>query len=88
MKSPSLSGVAGQFGDPGDEVGGVPVGAGPGVSAARRVVYRDLMLPLVEAERAIRTVHYDPSRWQAYFENLYLLVKDQSPAKARMRQRR
>jgi hypothetical protein len=48
----------------------------------------EAMMPLVEAERARRTVHYDPSRWQAYFENLYLLVKNQPPDQARKRQKR
>jgi hypothetical protein len=47
----------------------------------------ETMLPLVEAERARRTVYYDPRRWQAYFENLYLLVKELPPGPARARQR-
>ncbi|MFF0366949.1 hypothetical protein [Micromonospora sp. NPDC005087] len=46
----------------------------------------EAMLPLVEAERATRTVHYDRERWQAYFQNLYLLVKEQPPGDARMHQ--
>jgi hypothetical protein len=46
----------------------------------------EAMLPLIRAERASRTIFYDPSRWQAYFENLYLLVRGRPPAEARRRQ--
>jgi hypothetical protein len=48
----------------------------------------EAMRPLVEAERAARTVHYDATRWQAYFENLYVLVKEQTPGNVRSRQKR
>lgn len=43
------------------------------------------MEPLVRAERAKRAHHAlpDPDRWQAYFENLYHLVRDMPPTRAR-----
>ena len=41
------------------------------------------MEPLVHAERAKREQMSDPTRWQEYFENLYLLVEKDAPAKAR-----
>lgn len=41
------------------------------------------MKPLVQAERAKREQMSDPTRWQEYFENLYLLVEKDGPAKAR-----
>lgn len=41
------------------------------------------MEPLVQAERARRAGMSDPTRWQEYFENLYLLLREHAPAKAR-----
>ncbi|WP_139175386.1 DUF4760 domain-containing protein [Nocardioides lianchengensis] len=46
------------------------------------------MQPLVEAERQARSGSSDPSRWQAYFENLVRLVDEAPPLDARRRQRR
>ncbi|HEY3685404.1 MAG TPA: hypothetical protein VGL93_20405 [Streptosporangiaceae bacterium] len=44
------------------------------------------MLPLVTAEREKRGGSYDVQRWQVYFENLYHLVRQCPPAKARSAQ--
>ena len=42
------------------------------------------MEPLIQAERARRNLSaHDPQRWQVYFENLYLLVRETPPTKAR-----
>ncbi|MFI9770260.1 hypothetical protein ACIHJG_25810 [Streptomyces sp. NPDC052415] len=43
------------------------------------------MEPLVQAERAKRARNNlpDPNRWQAYFENLYHLVRETPPDRAR-----
>ncbi|MFE6398923.1 DUF4760 domain-containing protein [Streptomyces alboflavus] len=45
------------------------------------------MRPLVEAERAkrARNTMPDPNRWQEYFENLYLLVRENPADRARAR---
>ena len=45
------------------------------------------MQPLIKAERKKRQDSYDPERWQVYFENLYHLIREQSPEKARSVQR-
>jgi hypothetical protein len=44
--------------------------------------------PVVEAERSFRRASADPTRWQAYFENLYLLVRETQPGLFRSRLRR
>ena len=44
------------------------------------------MEPLVEAERKRRSNLYDPQRWQMYFENLYRLIRENPPEKARASQ--
>jgi hypothetical protein len=46
------------------------------------------MAPLVEAERQRRSKSADPGRWQVYFENLYLLVREQGPETFRVRSAR
>lgn len=45
------------------------------------------MQPLITAERKKRQDSYDPERWQVYFENLYYLIREKSPEKARSVQR-
>ena len=45
------------------------------------------MEPFIQAERKKRQDSYDPERWQIYFENLYHLIREQPPAKARSVQR-
>lgn len=47
----------------------------------------EIMQPLIQAERKKRQDSYDPERWQIYFENLYQLIREQSPEKARSSQR-
>jgi hypothetical protein len=45
--------------------------------------------PLVQAERTKRTPSgVDPNRWQAYFENLYRLIRETPPPQARAAQAR
>lgn len=51
------------------------------------LLYWEKMQPLVQAERKKRRDSYDPERWQIYFENLYHLIRDQPPEKARAAQR-
>lgn len=45
------------------------------------------MQPLIEAERVERQDSFDPQRWQIYFENLYYLIQNMPPEKARSTQR-
>lgn len=47
----------------------------------------EIMQPLIQAERKKRQDSYDPERWQIYFENLYHLIREQPPEKARSGQR-
>jgi hypothetical protein len=51
------------------------------------LLYWERMQPLVQAERKKRHGQYDPERWQIYFENLYYLIREQPPEKARSVQR-
>lgn len=51
------------------------------------VIYWEIMEPLVLAERRKRQ-DYDPDRWQIYFENLYHLIREKPPEKARSAQPR
>lgn len=44
------------------------------------------MQPLIEAERITRQDSFDPQRWQIYFENLYYLIREMPPEKARATQ--
>lgn len=45
------------------------------------------MRPLIETERIRRQDSRDPQRWQIYFENLYHLIQEMPPEKARSTQR-
>jgi hypothetical protein len=45
------------------------------------------MQPLIEAERSKRQDSIDPQRWQIYFENLYHLIQELPPERARSTQR-
>ena len=45
------------------------------------------MRPLIETERIKRQDSLDPQRWQIYFENLYHLIQEMPPEKARSTQR-
>jgi hypothetical protein len=51
------------------------------------LLYWEKMQPLVQAERKKRQSQYDPERWQIYFENLYHLIQELPPEKARSTQR-
>ncbi|MFF3399697.1 hypothetical protein ACFYW6_14375 [Streptomyces sp. NPDC002659] len=63
-----------------------PVSGYLGVSV---VLSWEKLEPLVQAERAARTPSgVDPQRWQAYFENLYYLVRETPPPQARAAQDR
>ncbi|WP_405809268.1 hypothetical protein OG729_31350 [Streptomyces sp. NBC_00210] len=63
-----------------------PVSGYLGVSV---VLSWEKLEPLVQAERAMRTPSgVDPKRWQAYFENLYHLVRETPSPKARAAQPR
>lgn len=63
-----------------------PVSGYLGVSV---ILCWEKLLPLIQAERALRTPSgVDPDRWQAYFENLYHLVRENPPAQARKNQPR
>ena len=51
------------------------------------IVMWEQLSPLVDAERERRKDWADPARWQAYFENLYLLVRESRPSTFRSVQR-
>jgi len=51
------------------------------------LLHWEMMRPLIQAERKKRQGQYDPERWQIYFENLYHLIREQPPEKARSAQR-
>lgn len=51
------------------------------------MVYWERMQPLIQAEREKRQDSHDPNRWQIYFENLYQVIREQSPEEARSAQR-
>jgi hypothetical protein len=51
------------------------------------LLYWEIMQPLIRAERKKRLASYDPERWQIYFENLYHLIRERPPEKARAAQR-
>jgi hypothetical protein len=63
--------------------GVVPVAPVAGYLGGSLIECWERMEPLVQAERAKRAQMTDPTRWQEYFENLYLLVEKETPAKAR-----
>ena len=51
------------------------------------LVYWERMQALIHAERKKRQDSHDPERWQIYFENLYYLIREQSPEEIRSAQR-
>lgn len=51
------------------------------------LVYWERMQSLIQAERKKRQGQYDQERWQIYFENLYHLIRELPPEKARSAQR-
>lgn len=42
--------------------------------------------PIIDVERARRSSFHDPHGWQRYFENLYLLLREQRPEQALRKQ--
>lgn len=67
----------------------VEVGPVSGYLGVSVILSWEKLEPLVQAERAARTPSgIDPERWQAYFENLYHLVRETPPPQARAAQAR
>jgi hypothetical protein len=50
------------------------------------LIYWEKMQPLIQTERKKRQGGYDQERWQIYFENLYHLIRELPPEKARSAQ--
>jgi hypothetical protein len=67
----------------------VDVGAVSGYLGGAVVTSWTKIKPLVEAERKRRTyLGNDPRRWQEYFENLYCLVQEMPPKRARAKEKK